>query len=81
MEHKFEHGETGIQFTGSNLIEVGDFLNSTHYEFTGDAFVLPSPAGDVVVKLGEWLVKREDGTFRSEADTAVELPKKRGKKK
>lgn len=63
MEHIFENSEVGVQFTGQNLVEVSDFLSGTHFEFTGNSFVLPSPSGDLVVGLNEWIVRRENGTF------------------
>lgn len=82
--HKF-NDDVGVQHTG-DLSVVGEFLSGVLFEYNHrDEFVLPTLGGSVVVKRGEWLMKRPDGTFYSKPDPlAVVEPikkKSKGKKK
>lgn len=82
-----------ICFTGSNLIEISEFLAGYHFEYTGDKFIIPSPVELIVLNKGDSLIKEDDGTLSMEHAVAIwptnelkvpepsKVKKTRGKKK
>lgn len=63
-----------LQFTGSNLSDISEFLGSTLFEFNGRDFVIHGLRGTLLLEPLDTLVKKVDGTFDIEKA-------KRGKKK
>ena len=59
-----------LQFTGSNVYEVADFLGCAH----GDMLVIPTPTTHIEIKYadgstgrlnkGDWAIMRDDGAVR-----------------
>ena len=73
-----------IQFTGSNIVDVGNFLDMTSFEFNGDweCFIIHTYPNNVVLEKYGDLHYHADGTFSVENQPKVKTRgKKRGKKK
>lgn len=52
-----------VQWTGTNWDEVGDLMGLSCTMTVNDAFVIPTPEGEIYASVGDWIIKGVKGEF------------------
>jgi hypothetical protein len=52
-----------IQWTGTNMGEIGEFMDGIHWAMSGGNLVIPTLEGDMAVSLNDWIIRGVKGEY------------------